>query len=73
MKTAVCPIGEHDLEVMALGREQYRDRFGDLKGSAEQVDAKAGRFGRVEFVVHRPDSAAATSRCPPWSVTAAFI
>lgn len=33
MKTAVCPIGEHDLEVMALGREQYRDRFGDLKGS----------------------------------------
>lgn len=39
MKTAVCPIAEHDLEVMALGREQYRDRFGDLKGSAEQVDA----------------------------------
>lgn len=37
MKTAVCPIGEHDLEVMALGREQYRDRFVRSGGNGIEI------------------------------------
>jgi hypothetical protein len=32
-------VTEHDLEMMALGPDWRRDRFGDLKGAAEQDDA----------------------------------